>query len=389
MRVVISSVAKADLVGRGLARLTLCFALTLSPALAGAEAPVAELSAAKVEAVEAAVTTAMARLGIPGASVAIASGSTLRFATGYGLADVENGVPAKAVTAYRLASVSKPMTAVAVLKLVEEGKLDLDAPIQRYVPSFPEKPFPVTARQLLGHLGGVRHYRDDEPTNTKPYSGVESGLSFFKEDALVAEPGTRYLYSTYGYNLLGAAIEGASGRPYLDYLREAVFARVGMTAIRADEVRHLIPNRAQGYVRTKAGELQNSGLADVSYKVPGGGLIATASDVARFGAALAGGALLNRDSLAAMLTPQREKGGRSTGYGLGLDVTANGKRREAWHTGGQERVSTVVFLLPGDGLSVAVLTNLEGVGPELVILARRLAELAEAPEGAPPALPKR
>ena len=148
MRVVISSVAKADLVGRGLARLTLCFALTLSPALAGAEAPVAELSAAKVEAVEAAVTTAMARLGIPGASVAIASGSTLRFATGYGLADVENGVPAKAVTAYRLASVSKPMTAVAVLKLVEEGKLDLDAPIQRYVPSLPEKAFPVTSRQL-------------------------------------------------------------------------------------------------------------------------------------------------------------------------------------------------------------------------------------------------
>ena len=355
-------------------------ALTLSPSLASAEAPGGALSAAKAEAIEAAVTTTMARLSIPGASVAIASGSTLRFAAGYGLSDVENGVPAKAVTAYRLASVSKPITAVAVLKLVEEGKLDLDAPIQRYVPSFPEKAFPVTARQLLGHLGGIRHYRDDEPANTKPSSGVENGLSFFREDALVAEPGTRYVYSTYGYNLLGAAVEGASGRPYLDYVREAVFNRAGMTAIRTDEVRPLIPNRAQGYVRTKAGELQNSGLADVSYKVPGGGLIATASDVARFAAALAGGSLLSHDGLAAMLTSQRERSGRSTSYGLGLDVATTGKRREAWHTGGQERVSTVVFLLPDEGVGVAVLTNLEGVGRELVTLARRLAEIAGAPD---------
>ena len=289
-------------------------------------------------------------------------------------------MPGKAVTAYRLGSVSKPITAVAVLKLVEEGKLDLDAPIQRYVPSFPEKAFPVTARQLLGHMGGIRHYRDDEPPNTKAYSGVENGLSFFREDALVAEPGTRYVYSTYGYNLLGTAVEGASGRPYLDYVREVVFARAGMTTIRVDEVRPLIPNRAQGYVRTKAGELQNSGLADVSYKVPGGGFIATAPDVARFGSALAGGILLNRESLAAMLTPQREKGGRSTSYGLGLDLSATGKRREAWHTGGQERVSTVVFLLPDEGVGVAVLTNLEGVGHDLVALARRLAEIAGAPD---------
>jgi len=358
----------------------LSLGLVLSCALARAEAP-GEFSAARAEAVEAAVTAAMARLGIPGVSVAIASGGTLRFAAGYGQSDVENGVPAKAVTVYRLASVSKPITAAAVLKLAEDGKLDLDAPIQRYVPAFPEKAFPVTARQLLGHLGGIRHYRDDEPPNAKAYSGIESGLSFFKDDALIVEPGTKYSYSTYGYNLLGAAIEGAAKKPYLDYLREAVFARAGMTAIRADEVRPLIANRAQGYTRTKGGDLFNSGLADVSYKVPGGGLIATASDVARFGAALGTGALLNRESLAAMLTSQREKSGRATSYGLGLEIGAGGKRREAWHTGGQERVSTLLFLLPDEGLGIAVLTNLEGVGHDLVVLARRLADVATAPEG--------
>jgi CubicO group peptidase (beta-lactamase class C family) len=205
----------------------------------------------------------------------------------------------------------------------------------------------------------------------------------------VVEPGTRFVYSTYGYNLLGAAIEGAAGRPYLEYLRQAVFDPAGMTSIRPDEVRPLIPNRAQGYVRTEAGEILNSGLADVSYKLPGGGFIATAADVARFGAALEAGSLISRESLQAMLTPQREKAGRMTGYGLGLNVATNVGRREAWHTGGQERVSTVLFLLPHEGVSVAVLTNLEGVGQELIALGRRLAEVAVAPETVAAAAPKR
>lgn len=361
-----------------LLRLLLGLAALLSSARGGAEAPVAELEAARAAAVEAAVTATMTGAGIPGASVAIAVGGRLRFAQGYGTADLENGVPATASTMYRLASVSKPITAAAVLKLAEEGRLDLDAPIQRYVPPFPEKTWPVTARSLLGHLGGVRHYRDDEPTNTTPHSGVQDGLAFFADDALVVEPGTRYVYSTYGYILLGAAVEGAAARPYLDYLKDVVFSPAGLTAMRSDEVRPIIPGRAQGYVRTAGGPILNSGLADVSYKVPGGGFIATASDVSRFGAALVSGAILSKDSLASMLTPQREKGGRATGYGLGLNVLARGARREAWHTGGQERVSTVLFLLPDDGVSVAVLCNLEGVGQELVALGRRLAEIAAA-----------
>jgi serine beta-lactamase-like protein LACTB, mitochondrial len=359
--------------------------LALGAARARAEAPVAELARAKVEAIEAAVTADMTRLAIPGLSVAVATQGALRFTNGYGLADVENGVPAKASTVYRLASVSKPITSVAVLQLVEKGLLELDAPIQRYVPAFPEKQWPVTARALLGHLGGVRHYRDDEPTNTRPCPSVLEGLSFFKDDALVQEPGTKFLYSTYGYNLLGAAVEGASGRSYLDYLRENVFPPASMTSTRVDEVAAIIPNRAQGYTRAGGG-IRNADLADVSYKVPGGGLCSTAADVARFGLALAGGSLLKRETLAQMLASQRTRDGRATGYGLGLNVAAvvPGKHREAWHTGGQERVSTVIFLLPDDGLSIAVLCNLEGVGSDLVALSRRIVSIVSA-EAAPAA----
>jgi CubicO group peptidase (beta-lactamase class C family) len=350
---------------------------------ARAEAPTAELPRAKLEAIEAAITTEMARVAIPGLSVAVGTQGSLRFANGYGLADVENGVPAKASTIYRLASVSKPITAVAVLQLAEKGALELDAPVQRYAPAFPEKQWTVTARALLGHLGGVRHYRDDEPTNTRPCASVGEGLAFFKDDPLVQEPGTKFLYSSYGYNLLGAAVEGASGHSYLDYLRENVFAPAGMTSTRADEVGPLITNRAQGYARA-GGSIRNSDLADVSYKVPGGGLCSTAADVARFGLALAGGSLLKKETLAQMLASQKTRDGRPTAYGLGLNVNLAGgvlKRREAWHTGGQERVSTVLFLLPDDGVSVALLCNLEGVSNELVLLARRIVSIV-APDAA-------
>jgi CubicO group peptidase (beta-lactamase class C family) len=360
--------------------LALCFLAVggLLRAPASAEGPAADLPEPKAEAVETAITATMARLGIPGLSVAIVSQGALRFANGYGLADVENDVPAKAATVYRLASVSKPITAVAVLQLAEKGALDLDVPIQRYVPTFPEKPWPVTARQLLGHLGGVRHYRDDEPANTRPYGGVLDGLAFFKDDPLAAEPGTRFVYSTYGYNLLGAAVEGASGQPFFTYLHDHVLGPAGMTSTRPDEVGPIIMNRAPGYRRAASGELRNSALADVSYKVPGGGLCATAPDVARFGLALESGVLLAKETLDRMLTSQRTRSGRVTGYGLGVDISSPGKRREAWHSGGQEQVSTALFLLPEAGVSVAVLSNLEGVGGELVALSRRIADVVAA-----------
>jgi CubicO group peptidase (beta-lactamase class C family) len=341
------------------------------------------LAPAKVEAIEAAVSGTMSEIGIPGLSLALATDGEIRIASGYGLADVENNVPAKAVTVYRLASVSKPITAVAVLQLAEKGLLDLDAPIQKYCPAFPEKPWPVSGRQLLGHLGGVRHYADNEPVNTLRFTGVRDGLAFFKDDPLAVEPGTRFLYSTYGYSLLGCAVEGASGQAFADYLRDNVFRPAEMERTRPDDVRGLVPNRAQGYVKDASGELLNSALADVSYKVPGGGLVGTAPDVARFALALANGSLLKKEMLAQMLTRQKTRDGKVTGYGLGWTLGERKRHREAWHTGGQERVSNAVYWQPDTGLVVALLSNLEHVQPHLVDLARRLADLLQLEAGAP------
>ena len=322
--------------------------------------------------IDARVAESVARRKIPGLTIAIHDGRNL-WSKGYGLADVENSVPATEATVYRLASVSKPITAVAAMQLVEAGRLDLDAPVQKYVPLFPEKQWPVTSRLLLAHLGGIRHYRGEEANSTKHYRDRITPLSIFRDDPLVNEPGTRFLYTTYGYNLLGAVVEGAANRPFLESVRATIFEPAGMATIRDDDTFAIIPHRAQGYRINRGGRLENSPLADTSGKVPGGGLCAPAGDVARFAAALMAGKLLKPETLETMWTGQKPKAGQSIGYGLGWLLASHKGVREVSHSGAQARVSTMLYLRPERKVAVVVLTNLEGL--ILIDLARDLADI--------------
>ena len=358
------------------------FAAALLPIAALAQAPVSpspspspDLPAARLQAVETAINVAVHRYAIPGLSAAVVTGGSVRFSAGYGLADVENAVPAGPLTVYRLASVSKPITAVAVMQLAAKGKLDLDAPIQRYVPAYPEKPWPLTSRHLLCHQGGVRQWTEDEFHNTRHYASLGDALEFFKNDPLAFEPGTRTLYTSLGYNLLGVAVENASGQGFLEYLRENVFTPAGMETAGIDDVFALIRHRAQGYQKGAAGELFNSSLSDTSNRVPGGGLAATAEDVARFALALHSGALLKKETREQMFVRQRTRDGKPTGYGLGWAVGTGRGRREVYHIGGQPRVSTVLYLHPDSGVAVVFLANLEGAGTPLLDLARQVADI--------------
>jgi CubicO group peptidase (beta-lactamase class C family) len=333
------------------------------------------LASAQVAAIDKAIGAAMTRLGIPGLTAAVALGPGRIWTQGYGLADIENEVPATEQTMYRLASVSKPMTAVAVLQLVEHGKVDLNTPVQRYVPAFPAKPWPITPRLLLTHQSGVRHWNGDEWTMTRHFKSLSDALAIFKDDALLFEPGTQALYSSPGYNLLGSVIEGASGKDFLTYMRESVFVPAGMESTRNDDALDIIPHRAEGYARRENGELRNSVLSDTSNKVPGGGLISTAADVARFGAALLDGKLLQKGNVSRMCTCQKTRKGQITEYGLGVHVTETKKLLECWHQGGQPEVSTLVYMRPRSHITVALLCNLEGVSTALVDLAREIANV--------------
>ncbi|MGE3174434.1 MAG: serine hydrolase domain-containing protein [Planctomycetota bacterium] len=313
---------------------------------------------------------------VPGLSVAIGRRGGEVEAFGLGLADVENDVPATADTVYRLASISKIVTAVAVLQQVEAGALDLDRDVRGYVAAFPEKRWPVTLRQLLGHLGGVRHYRRGEGESTAPFATQAEGLVRFADDDLLHEPGTQYRYSTYGFNLAAAAAEAAAGVPYATWVREHIAAPAGAPTMQDDAIARIIRHRAQGYVR-RDGELQNSQLMDASYKLGGGGLCSSAPDLARFGLALMAGKLIGADSLTAMTTAQATRDGKSTGYGMGIGVATGADGRREWsHSGAQARVSTALLLRPDDGIAVAVLCNLEGV--RAMPLARAIADGARA-----------
>src|SRR5512143_2593056 len=184
---------------------TLALAATLV-----AQTPADRYSAAIAESRREILDT-MAALRIPGAQIAVIQDGVLIWSEGFGLADVEQQVPVTPITRFRIASISKSVTAVGLGLLVQEGKVDLDQPVQRYVPYFPEKRWPITVRQVAGHIAGIRHYRDGEFENMRPYPSVRDGVAIFAEDSLLFEPGTRFSYSSYGWNLISAVIEGASG----------------------------------------------------------------------------------------------------------------------------------------------------------------------------------
>ncbi len=320
------------------------------------------------------VTARMLRAKIPGLTVAVGERTRLAWSQGFGTADLENSVPATTETVYRIGSISKPITAAAVMQLAERGKLDLDAPIQRYVPSFPVKPWPITARLLLAHLSGIRHYQSEqEVDSTRHYANLRDPLRAFAADPLLFEPGARYSYSTYGYDLLGVAVETASGQRFLDYLRANVFLPAAMEHTGADDVFQIVPHRAHGYRRTLDGSVENCALADTSNKIPGGGLVSTAGDLIRFACALERGGLVKPATRDRMFAAQRTRDGRPVPYGLGwafLDV--DGKQ---WilHPGMQQGASACLLVSPADGLSVAVLANLEMV--DLEPLAIGIAEI--------------
>lgn len=340
-------------------------------------AALAAQSPPDVEPIAALLRAQQQRDAIPGLSCAVAVGERISFAEGFGLADVENDVPATAATVYRLASISKPITAVLAMQLAERGQLDLDADVHTLVPAWPEQRWPVTTRLLLGHLGGVRHYAG-EGESTVHYRTQVEGLARFAADPLRHEPGSEFLYSTYGFNLVAAVVEARAGQPFPAVVAERIAGPCGAATLQDDDMTRVIRGRAQGYVR-RGGELCNSALMDASYKLGGGGLCASAPDLVRFAQALLAGRLVAEATLQTMWTEQHTTGGALTGYGLGFRVGAHQGRREVSHSGAQSRVSTLLYLRPDDEVVVAILCNLEG--QRFLPLARAIADQVGTPAG--------
>ncbi|HJS42020.1 MAG TPA: serine hydrolase domain-containing protein [Gemmatimonadales bacterium] len=296
---------------------------------------------------------------IPGFALAVAVDGKLVWSEAFGYADLEAKRPTTTLTQFRIGSVSKPLTAAAVGRLYEAGRLDLDAPVQRYVPAFPEKGAPITTRLLGGHLAGVRHYQGDEFNLNRRFPTVTAGLSLFQNDPLVAPPRTRFLYSSYGFNLISAVVEGASGEQFLAYMSRQVFTPLGMTHTAADKNDSLIPDRTRFYERTESGRFVPAPTVDNSYKWAGGGFLSTAEDLVKFGSAHLSPGYLQAATLELLFTPQRTTSGEVTGYGIGWSIgTDTLGHRYVSHGGGSHGGTTAFGVDRDSRVVIALVTNL-------------------------------
>ena len=300
----------------------------------------------------------------PGLSVAVGVDGRIVWAEGFGWADIEQRVPVRPSSKFRVGSVAKPMTAALLALIYERGGIDLDAPVQRYVPSFPEKKHPITTRQLAGHLAGIRHYQGDEMLSSRNYETILEGLEIFEDDALLFEPGTQYSYSTYAWNLISAIIEGATGKAFLTQMDERVFEPLGMRDTSADQNRFIVFDRVRPYVVDEDGRFANAPYVDNSYKWAGGGFVSTAEDLVRFGFAHLEPGFLEAATLETLHTSQKAKDGKETGYGIGWRVSKDERgRRVVGHGGGSVGGTTRLTIYPEESLVIAMITNLSN-GPD-------------------------
>ncbi len=322
-------------------------------------APSARAQAGATDSGDALAQALFRKLQPPAMSIAVArAGGSMRWQIG--LADLQTGRNAGRDALFRIGSDSKLFTAAIAARLVASGKLALDAPISRYLSGLPPAYRNLTARQLAGHLGGVRHYGRDEFVSRVAYPGVGASLGVFLKDSLVAPPGTRYAYSSYGYNLLGAVLEAAGGKPFAELLREEVLRPLGLRHTTVEGSGPLVTTQARPYTKDSAGTYQPSPGVDLSDRWPSGGILSTAEELARFGLGVFRNGYLPDSLRALLLATQRTVAGTPTQVGLGWRIARDSLGREYVHHGGSAMGGRAFLLVyPREGVAVALLANTE------------------------------
>ena len=286
-------------------------------------------------------------------------------------------VPAQANMLTRTASIAKPMTAIAILQLVEQGKLDLDAPIQTYLSNFPgKKKGIITTRHLLQQTSGIEAYPNKKEAFPKEhYNSLQAAMQVFANRPLAFEPGTAYQYTTYGYVVLGAIIEQVSGQSYETYMKENIWFVANMPNTSLEKRGMSYANKSKLYKKFW-GLFVKSKATDLSLKYPGGGIQSTVEDLLHFGEAILNNKLVKKETLDMMITdPKIRK--RGNGYGMGWFLY--GVHPEyglaIGHSGGQSGCNSQLFIWPEKGTVAVVLSNTSGSVPSAGILNFELGKL--------------
>ena len=323
----------------------------------------------------------LAEENLVGLSVAAGVDGEIVWAEGFGFADLENSVPVTPDSRFQTGTASIVLTSAGLGVLLDEGRLQLDDEIQTYVPEFGERPWPVTIRQVMGHLGGVMGEDPDNGVLTSsPCESTTDALNLFVKEA-ISQPGKEFRFSTFGWILLSAVMERAANQPLTAFMEEKVYRPLGMRDTVMGSAKGSLPNEATLYfprfLSRPVFGVELFHKFDYSCYCGAGGYLSTPSDLVRFGMAINGGKLLRRDTVHLLQTPQRVASGEETSYGLGWElktITVDGHPVQAAGHDGMIFSRTAVSLLtiPQRGIAVAVTSNipsLEGTG----FLAERIA----------------
>lgn len=305
------------------------------------------------------ITHFMDTSNIPGLAVTVSKEGKIIWSEGFGYADLEQMVPVQpGWTKFRIGSISKSLTSYAIAILYEQGKLDIDAPINNYIPSFPNKDIIITTRQLAGHLAGIRHYKGREFFNKKRYESVTEGLGIFMNDSLLFTPGSDYKYSSYGWNLISVIIENTTRKDFLEFMEEGVFEPLQMFNTKPDYLDSLIAGRTRYYTLNDSGKIINASYVDNSYKWAGGGFLSTSEDLVKFGNVLLNPQSFENKTVTEFTTSQITTKGDTTNYGIGWRIGMDDSgHRWFGHGGTSVGGRSQLLIYPESKVVIVILTN--------------------------------
>lgn len=314
-----------------------------------------------------AVMSEVYKPGEPGAAVIVRKNGETLFRKGYGMADIELGVPVEPDMVFRLGSITKQFTAVSILMLAQEGKLGLQDEITKFLPDYPTQGRKITVEHLLTHTSGIQSYTDLPewlPLWRKDFA-VKELIDLFKDKPMPFEPGERWAYNNSGYILLGAIIEKVSGKTYEAFVDANIFKPLGMKSSCYGNTERVIQRRIPGYQMDKGGFV-NAPYLSMTQPYAAGSLLSTVDDMAVWSDAVFSGKLVKKEWLDKAFTPYKLKNGESSGYGYGWFAADFGGHRSIEHGGGINGFTTYEMTFPEDGIFLAILTNsaIPGRDPE-------------------------
>lgn len=299
---------------------------------------------------------------LPGMSIAIRKKDEIIFAEGFGYSDVEKKIPVTNLTQFRGASTSKVMTTTALARMIQDGLIDIDAPVQKYVPDYPIKEYPITLKQLAGNISGMPHYLNSDRNEKRYYPTIQDALNIFSHHKLLFKPQTKYSYSSAGFVLLSAAMEGASGIRFLDYLQDNVFNPLSMKSTEPDMTQYrVMPNLTRFYKKQNDEYVVINKPREMSGIWAAGGFITTPTDLVLMTKAYSNG-YFNKNIVHKMFESQTLLSGEKTQVGIGWRRSFDMEGRYIIeHAGGMEGTRSVICYFPDEDIAVSVMTNTEWV----------------------------